>query len=152
LSRPSLLDVNVLIALAWPNHTHHRQALLWFKSNRDSGWATCPHTQSAFVRVSSNQRIVPEARSPRIAIEALARLIEGSGHRFLEDDVSIVSAKEFSRDKLTGHNQIADAHLLALAIRRGHLLATFDSGIRELLETGMDQSWIVLIPRVGQPA
>ena len=28
----ALLDVNVLVALAWPNHVHHTQAHRWFSA------------------------------------------------------------------------------------------------------------------------
>ena len=38
----ALLDVNVLIALAWPNHVHHVAARAWFEEHREEGWATCP--------------------------------------------------------------------------------------------------------------
>ena len=31
----ALLDVNVLIALAWPNHVHHAAARAWFEDRRD---------------------------------------------------------------------------------------------------------------------
>ena len=41
----NLLDVNVLIALAWPNHLHHAVALSWFEANVESGWATCAVTE-----------------------------------------------------------------------------------------------------------
>jgi predicted nucleic acid-binding protein len=44
----SLLDVNLLVALAWPNHVHHQVALSWFQKNQASGWATCPVTQSGY--------------------------------------------------------------------------------------------------------
>ena len=30
----ALPDVNVLIALAWPNHVHHDAARSWFATNR----------------------------------------------------------------------------------------------------------------------
>ena len=59
-----LLDINLLIALAWPSHVHHRQAHAWFAENAPSGWATCPFTQCGFVRISSNPQIIPEADSP----------------------------------------------------------------------------------------
>ena len=41
----SLLDVNVLLALAWPTHVHHLAAHRWFAENSGLGWATCPLTQ-----------------------------------------------------------------------------------------------------------
>ena len=35
-----LLDVNVLIALAWPTHVHHETAVDWFTSRSGQPWAT----------------------------------------------------------------------------------------------------------------
>ena len=113
----SLLDVNLLIALAWPNHVHHRTALRWFDRNRKSGWATCPLTQSGFVRVSSNAHILPGARSPREALALLRRIVELPNHVFWQDDFSIATSDLVDETKLLGHRQITDAHLLAVALR-----------------------------------
>lgn len=130
-----LLDVNVLVALAWPNHVHHEAAHRWFAQVRRSkaGWATCPLTQSGFVRVSSNPGIVPEARSPVEAILLLERIVSLPGHRFWRDEVSIVASRHVARAKLVGHRQIADAHLLAVALAHRGSLATFDGGVAELV-------------------
>ena len=49
-----LLDVNVLIALAWPNHLQHATAHEWFSKEQVRGWGTCGVTQIGFVRVSSH--------------------------------------------------------------------------------------------------
>ena len=35
----NLLDVNVLLALVWQDHTHHRQAATWF--GQVKRFATC---------------------------------------------------------------------------------------------------------------
>lgn len=129
----TLLDVNLLVALAWPSHVQHEAALRWFRENRSSGWATCPVTQSGFVRVSSNRQVIPEAKSPQEAIGLLRRIVELPGHHFWEDDVAIATAEELETARLLGYRQVTDAHLLALAIRRGGRLATFDGGIRELV-------------------
>jgi predicted nucleic acid-binding protein len=32
----SLLDVNVLLALAWPNHVHHAASRTWFASSHEA--------------------------------------------------------------------------------------------------------------------
>ena len=129
----SLLDVNLLVALAWPSHVQHEAALRWFREHQSSGWATCPVTQSGFVRVSSNRQVIPEAKSPQEAVGLLRRIVELSGHRFWEDDIAIATADEIEATRLLGYRQVTDAHLLALAIRRGGRLATFDGGIRELV-------------------
>jgi len=36
-----LLDVNVLLALAWPNHVQHTRAHGWFTREHPWGWGTC---------------------------------------------------------------------------------------------------------------
>ncbi len=33
----ALLDVNVIVALAWPNHVHHESAHRWFSRNAPTG-------------------------------------------------------------------------------------------------------------------
>jgi uncharacterized protein len=124
--------VNVLVALAWPNHIHHRQAVGWFVGIRDDGWATCPITESGFVRVSSNSRVFPDARTPSEATTLLAALRSKGTHRFWEDDVSVVDDSCGVFATAVGYRQITDAHLLTLAIRRGGALATFDRGVATL--------------------
>jgi uncharacterized protein len=62
----ALLDVNALVALAWDSHVHHATMRTWFAANSASGWATCPITESGFVRVSSNPKVL---QSP-IGVEA----------------------------------------------------------------------------------
>jgi toxin-antitoxin system PIN domain toxin len=129
----SLLDVNLLIALAWPNHVHHLAAMRWFDRNRKSGWATSPLTQSGFVRVSSNAHILSDARSPREALALLRRIVGLPDHVFWEDDISIAACDFIDETKPVGHRQIADAHLLAVALRHGGRLATLDRGITHLV-------------------
>lgn len=139
----SLLDVNLLVALAWPSHVQHGTAVEWFRENRSSGWATCPLTQSGFVRVSSNRTIIPEAKSPREAIDLLRRIVSRKDHRFWNDDVVFSGAEEIETARLLGHRQVTDAHLLALAIRRQGRLATFDGGIHELVPAGHSADEVV---------
>ena len=47
-----LLDVNVLIALTWPNYVHHEAAQSWFTNARTIEWATCSLTEAVFVCIS----------------------------------------------------------------------------------------------------
>jgi toxin-antitoxin system PIN domain toxin len=125
----ALLDVNALVALAWDSHVHHAAMRSWFAAHAASGWATCPITESGFVRVSSNPKVLPSAIGVDAARSVLEALRAADGHRFLADDVSIVA-----RDvpQLVGHRQVTDAHLLTLARRRGVRLVTFDAGLLTL--------------------
>lgn len=140
----ALLDVNVLVALAWPNHVHHDQAQRWFGRVGPEGWATCPPTLSGFVRVSSNPAI-PHAVTPPAAMELLRRLVDVGDHVFLADDISIVEAPEVDRARIASHSLVTDAHVLAIARRHGGRLATLDRGIQRSLSRGDHDPTIVLI-------
>jgi toxin-antitoxin system PIN domain toxin len=130
-----LLDVNMLIALAWPSHVHHSQAHAWLAANEANGWATCPLTQCAFVRVSSNPKIIPEAVTPREARVLLKAMVALKHHVFWPDDVAFCDeAVPFGL--LVGHRQVTDAYLLGLAIRHKGKLVTLDRGVAALLPPG----------------
>ena len=129
-----LLDVNILIALTWPSHVHHREAQAWFAGNAAKGWATCPLTQCAFVRISSNQKIIPEAVTPKEALTLLDEIVSQKTHVFWKDDISILD-KHVPSGLLVGHRQTTDAYLLGLAILNGGCLATLDRGLSNLIST-----------------
>ena len=139
-----LLDVNVLVALAWPNHVHHARAHDWFAGA--DAWATCPVTQSGFVRVSSNSRAIPDARTPSEAIELLSAMVAIAGHEFWEDATSIVRSRHGSFDRVVSYRQVTDAHILDVArTHEGHVV-TFDRGVLDLVEGGEGSAEVRLIP------
>ena len=125
----ALLDVNALVALAWDSHVHHAAIRAWFAANSADGWATCPITESSFVRVSSNPKVLTHAIGIEAARAVLVSLRAAEGHRFLADDVSLADEDV---PAITGYRQVTDAHLLTLARRRGERLVTFDSGLSKL--------------------
>ena len=124
-----LLDVNALVALAWDSHVHHARMHTWFVDHGHRAWATCPITESGFVRVSSNPKVLPSAIGVDAALAVLSALRGVAGHRFLSDDVSLTDGDV---PAVTGHRQVTDAHLLTLARRRGVCLVTFDAAILAL--------------------
>jgi hypothetical protein len=125
----ALLDVDALVALAWDSHVHHATVRAWFAANSASGWATCPLTESGFVRVSSNPKVLPHAIGVDAARSVMSALRALPGHRFLADDVSIT---DDDVPAIMGHRQVSDAHLLTLARRHRVSLVTFDAAIGEL--------------------
>ncbi|BBX74383.1 VapC toxin family PIN domain ribonuclease [Mycobacterium shinjukuense] len=127
----ALLDVNALVALAWDSHIHHARIREWFAANAAQGWATCPVTESGFVRVSSNPKVLPNAIGIADARRVLTALRALEGHRFLADDVSLV---DDDVPVIVGHRQVTDAHLLTLARRRGVRLVTFDTAVSALAQ------------------
>lgn len=129
--KPYLLDINVLIALAWPSHVHHYQAQRWFAQRRTAGFRTCPLTQIGFVRISSNPNFSPDAVAPREALALLDQITSMAEHAFWPDDLPLNQAIT-QEVPIAGHRQIADAYLLGLAAARGGVLATLDRGVLSL--------------------
>ena len=120
-----LLDVNVLLAVAWPNHQFHAAAVAALSSQKR--WATCALTQLGFIRLSSNPAAVGTAKSPHEAAGLLARLVADSSHTYL-DSLPAPAADEW-RDafgRIVGHRQVTDAYLLRLAAANHAVLVTFD--------------------------
>ena len=127
-----LLDTNLLIALLWPSHERHDLVLKWFTRHRAKGWATCPLTQAGFVRIVSNPAFSRDAVQPREAIHVLSANTAAKDHAFWPDDVPFAEAVAFAGVRLVGHQQVTDAYLLGLAIRRGGVLVTLDHHIAVL--------------------
>lgn len=125
----ALLDVNVLVALAWDAHVHHAAVWTWFLGGGQDEWQTCPMTETGFVRVSSNPKVLPNAISVTDAVATLAGMRAWRGHSFLADDVS---PTDDDVPTLSGHRQVTDAHLLTLARRAGAQLVTFDRALSTL--------------------
>ena len=122
-----LLDVNVLIALSWPNHVHHQRAREWFELERDGFWATCPLTQSAFVRISANPVIVKEAVTPASSLQMLKLYTAHTDHVFWPDSIDWSSIDHPPVALLQGCRQVTDAYLVMLAHSKNGLLVTLDN-------------------------
>ena len=135
-----LLDISLVVARLTTNHEQHEAARAWFQPHRRFECATCPSTQAGFVRVSSNPRVFPDAPSPGKVTEVLEANPHHPRHRFWEDDLTFAEAVAPFADLLAGHQQVTDAYLLGLAIRRKGILATFDANIAALLEPGSGYS------------
>ena len=141
----ALLDVSVLIALAWPHHVHHDAARTWFSEGQWDGWATCALTESGFVRVSCNPSAMQHNVAPLHAISVLEELIEEGNHSFWPMDWSIVDLPHSISTRIHGYRQVTDAVLLATAMQQGGRLATLDVGMKDLLAE-KDRAFLYVIP------
>jgi uncharacterized protein len=128
-----LLDVNVLIAAAWPTHHAHAKVQAWLAKHAIEGWATCPLTELAFVRILSNPAFSPHALTPRDAVALLRANLSHPAHHFWADELAVAQAMDASVRGLTGHLQLTDAYLLALAKAKRGKVVTLDQGMRTLL-------------------
>lgn len=122
--KAALLDTNVLLALAWPNHQHHEAAHHWFTAHAKRGWATCAVTQLGFIRLSSNPAYTANAVSPQEAAALLQQWTRLKGHHFWTspsaDDSAIYA-------RTLGHQQVNDAWLVEVARRNSGRLITLDT-------------------------
>ena len=125
--KPYLLDVNVFIALVWPNHMHHSQARGWFDRTRSAGFRTCPITQLGFLRLFCNSKVTDVSMTPAAAESTLQTITRLPDHEFWNDDLPC--SKLFEQMFVTGPKQFTDCYLIALAKHRGGLVATFDRGM-----------------------
>jgi toxin-antitoxin system PIN domain toxin len=143
----SLLDVNALIALFWAGHPFHQRMQRWFARHARAGWATCPFTEAGFVLILSNPRFSAHAVSPSEAIEVLQASRQHTTHRFWADDLPVSEAIQPFQQRLVVHQQVTDAYLLGLALRKKGKLATLDEGIASLLPgNGQRHSCLEIIP------
>jgi len=141
-----LLDVNILIAMAWPTHRDHEKVLEWLARHAPEGWATCPLTQTSFVRILSNPAFSANALTPTDALTVLQANLAHPAHRFWADEISLIDSLKPSSPTLIGHQQVTDAYLLGLAIHKKGKFVTMDRGVRALLpEKSPERDFVVLI-------
>lgn len=127
--RPALLDVNVLIALLDPSHEFHDSAHAWFQRNRQYGWATCPITQNACVRILGKPAYPYLGLTVAEIRNILADFCGNDGHRFWPDSVSILETSRFDLSG-AGPKNLTDLYLCGIAVAQGGRVATFDQNIR----------------------
>jgi toxin-antitoxin system PIN domain toxin len=137
-----LLDANVLIALLDIEHVHHARALRFFPTAQREGWATCPLVENAFVRIFGRPGYPNGPGSPQLARHLLVQYCASPGHHFLPDDVTLRDPGCFPA--LSGAMALTDLYLLALAVKHGGRLATFDAGIDPTLIPGGPQAYCLI--------
>jgi uncharacterized protein len=115
----------------------------WFAKHGEGGWATCPLTQAAFVRILSNPAFSPNALTPRDSVSLLESNLAHASHKFWPDDLTLTQALDGLSVQLTGHQQITDAYLLGLAMRKGAKLASMDRSVIALLPAKQQQDKFV---------
>ncbi|MDD5261432.1 MAG: PIN domain-containing protein [Methylacidiphilales bacterium] len=126
----TLLDINVVIALLDPDHAFHDRAHAWWAAHAKRGWASCPLTESGVVRIMSNRSYSRNAHfMPGDLISRLQKFAGQTNHEFWPDDLSIRDDAIFSAERIHSSRHLTDLYLLALAVKHGGKLATFDTGI-----------------------
>lgn len=122
-----LLDANLLIALAWPNHTQHARSHEWFAKASTGGWGTCTVTQLAFIRVSSHPKVAPHV-STQEAIEKLREITAMTEHSFWPEPPNGFCNPAFvgTSPMMLTHGLVTDGYLATVAAFNSGMLATLD--------------------------
>lgn len=124
----ALLDTQVLIALFDAAHVHHLKAHDWLTHHRKAGWASCPISQNACIRI-----IAQPAYPGRLSVADITRRLrlatEADDHHFWPDSISLCEMDRFDPSSILSSRQLTDLYLLALAVSHGGKLITFDQGI-----------------------
>lgn len=119
-----LPDVNVLLALALPDHVHHDRASAWWTETR--GYATTPITEMGVVRLLMQPAVVGAVVTYAAAVQALRSITADPRAEFIPDDQPILNTTGFA---ITGAKQLTDAHLTQLARKHRARLVTLDAKI-----------------------
>jgi uncharacterized protein len=124
-----LLDVNPLVALFDPAHSHHRIVARWF-SSPGLRWGVCAFTEAGFLRVTTS---TPAGQR---TLEQATNIVRSFGNdpnfTYWPIRTSWTSLAEPFQGRVYGHQQITDAYLLGLAIKENGVLVTLDKGIRSM--------------------
>lgn len=129
-SNPLFLDVNVLFALAWPNHQFHVAAIRRLESSR-AEWATCALTELGFIRLSSSPVAAPSHKSPAEAALMLASMTQDPLHIYF-DSLPSPARSPRAFERILGSKQVTDFYLLSLARQHAAIFLTFDSKLNGL--------------------
>jgi uncharacterized protein len=144
LIQRNLLDLNVLIALTDPEHQHNRKAQDWFMSSGRENWGLCPLTEAGFIRLTANPAFRPGSRTLEQSIAILQVLRGLPGYSYWEIDESWVAVTARFAARILGHQQVTDAYLLGLAIKKGLVLVTFDRGLKYMAGSEFKKNILVL--------
>jgi toxin-antitoxin system PIN domain toxin len=140
-----LLDVNVLIALLDDAHVFSRRANEWLDA-APRRIATCPVVENGVIRIMSAPAYSATHRTtPEQVADGLRALAEALDHEFWPDDVSMLDESLVDFSRLHGHRQVTDGYLLALAVRHGGALASFDTAMPVTAVRGASRRHVLAI-------
>jgi len=134
ISKITLPDINVWVALASDGHIHHGRARDWFESTAEAGAAFCRVTQMGLLRLLTNTHVMGDdvlsQRQAWIVYEQLAR-----DHRvvFAMEPVNIEPVwKKLTQSAFAATSLWTDAYIAAFALLHNFRVVSFDSGFRKV--------------------
>lgn len=139
----TLYDTSGLIALLDKNNVAHQAVATWHVANMEQGWLSCPITQNGCLRILS-QPSYANPVSVAHAFELLQAAVSTEHHQFIPDDISLLDDTLVDTQRLSGHGQLTDVYLLALAVAHDARLVTLDTRISRYAVYGAHESHLVI--------
>lgn len=125
----ALLDVNVWIALLDDAHQFSEEANAFIESP-EARIATCPLVENGVIRIMAMPSYGRGGGVPMMQVrQRLQEACASLDHAFWPDDVSLRDDTLVDFTRVQGHQQVTDLYLLALAVRHGGRLVTFDRSV-----------------------
>lgn len=114
-----LLDINLLLAGIWKNHSQHAKAFNWLAGK---ALVLSPLSELGFIHVSTNPKAI---NAPMDKTRELLRQFQKERQtEHIPDDLPALASSAKTSP------QVTDYYLAALADRHGLRLATLDEGIK----------------------
>jgi toxin-antitoxin system PIN domain toxin len=139
MSRPSLPDINVWLALSLEAHPHHARAMEWFDTATADTVHFCRYTQQGTLRLLTTPAVYApiglQPMSNREAVKAMERMLADERITFAEEPLGLFEAwMRYADARGPSPKRWMDAYLAALALAGGYRLITTDKGIQQFKE------------------
>ena len=125
-----LVDTNILLYAEDSLHPRHEQARTWWDAQLSGTGIVCLcwTVLSAFVRIGTNHRVFEQPLSLEEAIARIQSWLDQPCTRVVRPtERHWIIFQQLLRDGQAAANLVSDAHLAALAIEHGCVLASTDS-------------------------
>lgn len=135
----ALLDANVLIALCWQHHEHHKRVARWFIREGMHDWASCGVTRAALLRISMQPAFMGRPVTFAEVDAVLTAVLSQGQHAFLPSDFTYEALHRLCTGGIHGHRQITYAWPLCTAVLNQCKLVTLDQGVGHLLASTQER-------------
>jgi uncharacterized protein len=140
ISKITLPDINIWVALASDRHSHHALARDWFATIGEAGAAFCRVTQMGFLRLLTNSRVMGEdVLSQRQAWSVYEQLARDTRVIFALEPPDVEPVwKKLTQGTVRASGLWTDAYIAALARLHSFQVVSFDRGFRGI--EGLDST------------
>jgi toxin-antitoxin system PIN domain toxin len=129
-----LLDVNVWLALADENHSHHAAAQRYWQNQAAPTVAFCRVTMLGFLRLATHPNVLSRPLSPSEAWDTYQRYLGEEDVSFVEETPALEKELQTRVCQPGFHPRLwTDAYLAALARCTSCRVVSFDSDFKGLL-------------------